>query len=64
LAGLVLRVYLGVVEDNEGPVAHEDSELEDGAESYGYPADEPAVVCPVCGLEDCGHNLPFVEKTS
>lgn len=36
---------------------------EHGGIEHTHYRDEPVklFVCPICGLEACGHNLPFVE---
>ena len=56
-----------MTKDNEGPIAHEDYELEDGAESYGEPAapnlsdvaDDEADEAPV-EVPGKGHHEPVV----
>jgi hypothetical protein len=67
LARFELRVYLGAVEDNEGQTEPaEDATLVALVDEAL--ADEPVnacptirLVCPICGLDACGHNLSYVE---
>jgi hypothetical protein len=50
-------------EDGEGEPKYAEGGFV-SADDLGGSVVTPAVsVCPVCGLESCGHNLPKVEKS-
>jgi hypothetical protein len=59
-----------VTDDNDGeeiqgpPLAPpEQPGLPDLPDEPEVQAPAPGLVCPVCGLDACHHNLSFVEKT-